>query len=536
MEYILSKLYYDWFSNKTYWFDKNINNDIYLIEKYYRYINNICIENNLKQELIGAIIILDQIPRHYKRAYNSHLNVDRFSKKAILYSELVIELYEKSLNIDELCFIYLPYRHINDVDKIEFIIHKFINIYKSDFSDEYTKKTAKKYIYNTLNNFYKFGNNLYITKSKECDFIKNINFDLNILENKSLNLIHNYTLNNNIYNTFLNDYLKFQNNSVIIVSISGGVDSNIALYIINIINNKFKNKNIKIIPIHINYNNRDIISNDELNFVNYYCYLNNNKLIYRTIFEINRNQCSNSNTLRNIYESITKKIRFDMYEYGLKYSNNVYILLGHNKDDCFENIITNISSRKHYDNLCGMKTFTNIDNLVLWRPMIDIYKKDIIEFAYKYNIPFLNDSTPKWSMRGKIRDNVKKELINLKNNDDIIETFFELKDYLSISNEIINNIVLNNLVSKLNYLKTDRYTNISVKYNNYEIDCFNYFNICFLFFKKINIKISNKTIKEFMCFIKKKKNTKFFVNKNVYIHKNFEIINEYYLDIYINNY
>jgi tRNA(Ile)-lysidine synthetase-like protein len=537
MSYILAELYYDWFNNEKYWFDKNLNTDIYLTRKYYKYINKIYIENNLKQELIGAIILLDQIPRHYIRLHdNNNLKVNDYSKKATLYSELVIKLYEKTLNIDELCFIYLPYRHIYDTDKIQFIIDKFINIYKCELSDEYTKKRAKKYILNTLNNYYKFGNKLFINKSYQSTITNLINFDLNILENKSINIYNNTNndlIYNNIYNEIFNSYIELKNNSIIIVSISGGVDSNVALYIINKINNNNKNKNIKIIPIHINYNNKDI-SNDELNFVNYYCSINNNKLIYRTIFEINRNQCSNSNTIRNIYEDITKKIRFDMYEYGLKYSENVYILLGHNKDDCFENIITNISSRKHYDNLSGMNKCTNINNLILWRPMIDIYKKNILDFAYKYNIPFLKDSTPQWSMRGKIRDNVKKELINLKYNDDIIETFFELKDYLSQSNEIIHNIVLNNLINKLNYSYNNIYTNISVIYNNNEINCFNYFNICFLFFKKINIKISNKTIKEFILFIKKNKNTKIYINKNVYINKIFSVFNEYFLDIYIN--
>ena len=536
MSYILSELYYDWFNNEKYWFDKNLINDIYLTRKYYKYINKIYIENNLKQELIGAIILLDQIPRHYIRLHDNNLKVNDYSTKATLYSELVIKLYEKTLNIDELCFIYLPYRHIYDTDKIQFIIDKFINIYKCELSDEYTKKRAKKYISNTLNNYYKFGNKLFINKSYQSTITNLINFDLNILENKSINIYNNTNndlIYNNIYNEIFNSYIELKNNSIIIVSISGGVDSNVALYIINKINNNNKNKNIKIIPIHINYNNKDI-SNDELNFVNYYCSINNNKLIYRTIFEINRNQCSNSNTIRNIYEDITKKIRFDMYEYGLKYSENVYILLGHNKDDCFENIITNISSRKHYDNLSGMNKCTNINNLILWRPMIDIYKKNILDFAYKYNIPFLKDSTPQWSMRGKIRDNVKKELINLKYNDDIIETFFELKDYLSQSNEIIHNIVLNNLINKLNYSYNNIYTNISVIYNNNEINCFNYFNICFLFFKKINIKISNKTIKEFILFIKKNKNTKIYINKNVYINKIFSVFNEYFLDIYIN--
>jgi len=534
MSYILSELYYEWFNNEKYWFDKQFKNDIYLTTKYYKYVNKIYLENNLKQELIGAIILLDQIPRHYNRLNNGKLQLNYYSAKATLYSELVIKLYGKVLNIDELCFIYLPYRHIYDTDKIQFIINIFINIYKCELSDEYTKKRAKKYILNTLNNFYKFANNIYISKSYQSSISNIINFDLNILENKSVNIINNdnILIYNNIYNEIYNSYVKLKNNSTIIVSISGGVDSNVALYIINIINNKNKNKNIKIIPIHINYNNKNI-SNDELNFVNYYCYLNNNKLIYRTIFEINREQCSNSNTIRNIYEDITKKIRFDMYEYGKKYSENVYILLGHNKDDCFENIITNISSRKHYDNLSGMKKCTNVNKLILWRPMIDIYKKNIIDFAYIFNIPFLKDSTPKWCMRGKIRDNVKKELINLKCNDDIIETFFELKDYLYESNEIIHNIVLNNLINKLNYSYNNIFTNISVIYNENEINCFNYFNICFLFFKKINIKISNKTIKEFMRFIKKNKNTKIFINKNVYINKNFSDFNQYFLDIYI---
>lgn len=36
--------------------------------------------------------------------------------------------------------------------------------------------------------------------------------------------------------------------------------------------------------------------------------------------------------------------------------------------------------------------------------MINIAKKDIITYAKKANIPFLQDSTPSWSRRGKLRD------------------------------------------------------------------------------------------------------------------------------------
>ena len=535
MSYILSELYYEWFGNPQYWFDKKISNDIYLTNKYFNYINKIYLENNLKQEIIGAIILLDQIPRHQNRILQNSLNIDYYSSKAIFYSELAIKLYGNKLNIAELCFIYLPYRHILDIDKIKYIIYRFINIYKYTTTTEYNKNLAKKYIINTLNNIYIYYNKFFIKISELSNITNNINFNLNILENNNMNIINdNNLINNDIYKEIYNSYIKLKKNSTIIVSISGGVDSNVVLYIITKINDINKDKNIKIIPIHIDYNNRNCCD-DELKFVQYYCHINNTKLIYRKISEINRNQCNNSNTLRSIYEDITKKIRFDMYKYGFKYSKDVYVLLGHNKDDCFENIITNISAKKNYNNLSGMNMFTNIDNLVLWRPMLNIYKKNIIDFALKYNIPFLKDSTPKWSMRGKIRDNIKKELINLNNTYDTIDNFFALKDYLYISNDIINNVIINNLVNKLNYSYLDNLIYISVIYNNYEVNSFNYFIKFFLFFAKINIKISNKTIKEFINFINKKNNTKFFINKDAYINKNFNDINDKILEFYINN-
>ena len=58
----------------------------------------------------------------------------------------------------------------------------------------------------------------------------------------------------------------------------------------------------------------------------------------RTIDEIQRTQ----DHYRDFYESITKKIRFDSY----KFLGNP-VILGHNWNDCVENIITNINCAKH---------------------------------------------------------------------------------------------------------------------------------------------------------------------------------------------
>ena len=96
---------------------------------------------------------------------------------------------------------------------------------------------------------------------------------------------------------------------------------------------------------------------------------------------------------------MTQKIRFEEYK-----KMGCPIVLGHNKNDCVENIITNISSRKNYDNLKGMKQISKINDVDIVRPILNIGKKEIKDFAKTNKIPFLEDSTPKWSRRGKLRD------------------------------------------------------------------------------------------------------------------------------------
>ena len=180
-------------------------------------------------------------------------------------------------------------------------------------------------------------------------------------------------------------------------------------------------------------------------------------------------------------------------------------------------------NKRNYDNLSGMNYLINIDGINFWRPMLNIPKKDIIQFANNNNLKYFSDSTPKWSTRGKIRDELVPILNDLKYNS--IEPFFDLKDYISNSNEIINNIVINNLCAKL--LNTNSYI-YNGYYNIEELSCFKYINIIILFFDKINISSSIKSFKEFNNYIKDYlcnfKVKKFILNKtcNIIIKPYFE--------------
>jgi tRNA(Ile)-lysidine synthase TilS/MesJ len=106
-----------------------------------------------------------------------------------------------------------------------------------------------------------------------------------------------------------------------------------------------------------------------------------------------------SSGIRAVYEEVTRRIRFSFYSWF-----DCPVVLGHNLDDCFENVFRNLSQRIHFDNLFGMSAIGVEQGVTIVRPMLGIAKKDIVAFADSMGIPHLYDSTPAWSQRGQMRD------------------------------------------------------------------------------------------------------------------------------------
>ena len=104
------------------------------------------------------------------------------------------------------------------------------------------------------------------------------------LKEKNENLVKTMT-------EFLNTY--YDDNKRICISLSGGVDSMVLMRIL-----KCMRKDV--IAFHINYNN---ISNDEADFLKYYCELLEVPLILKK-FEMKRDE-----TDRKLYESITRDLK-----------------------------------------------------------------------------------------------------------------------------------------------------------------------------------------------------------------------------------
>ena len=460
---IFRELYNEWFENKQFWFDKKEEYDKYLSDKYFHHIKDI---NKYNDELIsddseiqiGAILALDQIPRHYNRVIiNNEVDCDMYSHSAVdialgLMDMLSANIYAyDKISAYEWCFIMIPFRHINDISKLNTIIRFIIEKHNNENTSQIDKVIYKKYLLKTLNSVYKINTQNAINKQMH---IHRIYQNTSGQWSKYNEVLHNapYAIINmvcvdfeGIYKKLYNE-TKFITNENIIVSLSGGVDSCVCLYLL-----KQLLPSNNIIAVHINYNNRPDENIQELKFLNKLCGIMNIKLFYRTIHEIYRDDC-HMHGLRDLYEAITKDIRYDTYQQIAKLFENdekVLVALGHNMDDCFENIITNISNKSNYENLSGMSKISIVSGINFWRPMINIRKHEILDFAVNNHIPFLKNSTPSWSTRGKIRDIVYPALQNI--NQDIMNSFFILKEYLQSYHELIDKYVLKDIINTFEY-------------------------------------------------------------------------------------
>jgi len=147
---------------------------------------------------------------------------------------------------------------------------------------------------------------------------------------------------------------------------------------------------------------------------------------------------------------MSKKIRFDFYKEVLEKEETDFILLAHHKDDIIENIFANVCRGRYILDLAVIKEQSIINDVIILRPLIELYKSSIIAFATKYDVPYFKDSTPDWSVRGKFRNkiyplledtfsyNIKSNLIGLSKQahewnelvlKQIIEPFLELVIY-----------------------------------------------------------------------------------------------------------
>lgn len=174
-----------------------------------------------------------------------------------------------------------------------------------------------------------------------------------------------------------------------VVSLSGGVDSMVMCYLL-------KRSGIPVYAVHIVYGNRDV-SEAECMFLRSYCARLSIPLYVYRIEWLRRGVVE-----REFYEEMTRKLRFMVYT--CVGGSDTHVSLGHIYDDVIENIWTNFAHGTHLDHLAKMKPIEYMEGVHIHRPWLSVKKSTIYALSSALAIPYLKNTTPTWSNRGKFRD------------------------------------------------------------------------------------------------------------------------------------
>lgn len=403
----------DWLSHQEWWFHPQHSYDETITAKY-----GDLLEEPITNTL-ACLVVHDQVARHKYRGQPDIVHK---------HLEIALSIHSKidpnKLNSLEWVFYALPIRHSKDTPNIFKIIQEaWVRI---------KKETNPKYII-VLIHFLK-------ASYSRCDMEQDRLIEENQPDHCITNLktfieysdilhycpVHQYpNPTHRLYQLF-EKFIIHHTVKEVILSVSGGVDSQVCSYILSRLQQKY---GFGLVAVYINYNNRTI---KEYQFVKDWCNFIEVPLYVRHITEIKRKPCMEYG-LRAIYEEYTRQVRYNTYKAvwnKLQFTTDVpKVLLGHNQDDTFENILTNLSNKSHYDNLRGMTEIQVVDDIMFYRPMLDIPKEHIYQYANDIGIPYLQDSTPSWSQRGQIRDKVRPTLETW--DEQFVPSMFQLSKRLS---------------------------------------------------------------------------------------------------------
>lgn len=542
----LLETFYDWwFAHPQVWFQATLQDDEFLTLTFGKLITvdlrkNIAetfiwplgadlgnvIQTQTPKLLLTMILVQDQLVRHVMRhrQRQNHVSTDYVSIDQIVGESRRISLYiaehlisqklDWQLSAEERFFVLMPWRHTFDltlVERARFRVWEYMEAARVEMSYGCDRDKAlalyQRFYHATLNSIATIKPRTIVpeaaTHTLHREFLNEIcsSLDMNPDHPAISDRLYSQdsSLDRNFFKSDLvdavEDTLRCITTSEIVISLSGGVDSMSLCWILYHLLKKRNDKAaasasgasstqspIRLKAIHVNYHNRhETVTRYEDEIVKRWCAILGIDLYILHITELHRFDGEHD---RDIYESVTKNMRYEMYrahagespvtiklEDGqsgmtptqLTFSRASVVFLGHNFGDCLENIFTNVSQSRSYNNLKGMHRFTFEDSVtspesnpesnpessppvIIVRPLLNITKSQIRVFARLNRIPHLPNSTPPECWRGRIRDQLVPFLGRF--DDRMIPGFVRLSDEMEGLYRLAN-ILISNFTSQM---------------------------------------------------------------------------------------
>lgn len=219
-------------------------------------------------------------------------------------------------------------------------------------------------------------------------------------------------INKKIFNELTKLNLEKNSSPTFLLAVSGGLDSIVMLDVFFKLSNKEK---FTIFVSHINYQLHNN-SNTAEALIKKYCTKN---LIQYEIVRADINNSSN-------FEAKARKFRYDVFQKLIEKYNIKYICTAHHWDDQLETLYMKYIQNAPLTSYRGVLEL----NKNIWRPLLKFSKNEILEFAIKNNLNWIEDTTndDKNYLRNKIRiEDIPKLKIN---NPKLITELFQKKDQI----------------------------------------------------------------------------------------------------------
>ncbi|WFQ94811.1 tRNA lysidine(34) synthetase TilS [Mycoplasma feriruminatoris] len=259
-----------------------------------------------------------------------------------------------------------------------------------------------------------------------------------------------------------------------LIAVSGGPDS--VFLLCNVI--KIIDPN-NLVVCHVNYNFRSD-SNIDQKIVSDLCKKFNLKL---ELLNIQKNY----DLLKENFESWAREKRYDFFNKIAKKYNIYNLLVAHNLNDLIETYLLQLQ-RNNLVDYYGLRTVSTYKDLLVYRPLLDVKKSEILNYLHTNKISYAIDST---NSDTKYQRNKIRSTLNENSFTKIKKQINKANDSLKNIKKIVDNYLNENIIDNELTLNKDLFL--------LDDDCIK--RIIYQYFKLVNkenllLNRSNKTISE----------------------------------------
>lgn len=235
----------------------------------------------------------------------------------------------------------------------------------------------------------------------------------------------------------------FAPSDIIIVAVSGGIDSMVLLSQLISIKERL---NLELHVAHMNYHKRPTSNQNET-------FVESISKHYNLDFQ----SFDFDESLHENFQMVARDERYKKFYQYAKKVNASKIALAHHLDDQMETILMRLTRGSSFTGYSGMKETTAYKDVELVRPLLHESKENIFKYANEQQIDFQEDESNQSDdyTRNRFRHNVLPVL--KEENPKVLEKMDQFSEYLSSAYELVLNqtmLFLNKYVSR----SIDRYT------------------------------------------------------------------------------